>query len=65
MKQKKDAYMEEEDKIDKLDYTRYYDEYFPISKEDLKKNELKHQYRVEIHRAMAKTEAFDVYKVIL
>ena len=63
LKQKKDAEIEEEDKTSKLEYTKYFDEYFPISKEDLKKNEFKHQYRVEIHRAMAKNDAFEVFKV--
>ncbi|CAI2360824.1 unnamed protein product [Moneuplotes crassus] len=54
---------EEEAKDDpNLEYTKYFDEYFPISKEDVEKHGFKHKYSVKIFRAMVTDESFDVYK---
>jgi len=57
-----DIEKEESKTASQLEYTKYFDEYFPITNEEISQHGLKHHYRVEIHRAMVQDEAFNMYK---
>ena len=54
--------MEENKEDPNLEYTKYFDEYFPIKSEELSKNGFKHKYSVKIHRAMLTPESFNIFK---
>lgn len=55
--------MEEEKEILGLDYTKYFDEYFPINRDEVKKNGFKHIYSVKVHRALFTPESFKVFQI--
>lgn len=46
-----------------MEYTKYFEEYIPIKKEDIPSQGLKHKYRVVIHRALFNEDAFNLYKI--
>ena len=54
--------MEEEVEITELGYNKYFDEYFPITKEEVKQHGFKHTYTVSVHRAMYTDESFEIYQ---